>query len=228
VHANRLAAELDIPTVLVPMSPGTTSAMGLLVTDLKHEYSTTLIQRTDRLDAAMVNRLYREMEAQGKEALLREGMEHARIGFERQVDMRYVGQSYELPIPLGDARVEDALEAMLQHFHREHERAYGFAAPDESVEFVTLRLTAVGKIAKPKLRDLPQGGAEAVPRAVRQVYFAEAGGFVDCPSYDRYEFTAGGVIEGPAIVEEMDSTTVIHPGFRAEVDRYGNLLIRTK
>ena len=230
VHANRLAAELEIPTVLVPMSPGTTSAMGLLVTDLKHDYSTTLIQRADRLDVEMVNRLYREMEERGKKALLAEGMEDSSIGFERQVDMRYVGQSYELPIPLGDGHVEDALERMLQHFHEEHERAYGFAAPGEPVEFVALRHTAVGSIAKPKLHELPErsGDVNVARRAVRQVYFAEAGGFVDCPSYDRYQLAAGGMIEGPAIVEEMDSTTVIHPSFLAEVDRYGNLLIRTK
>jgi N-methylhydantoinase A len=157
-------------------------------------------------------------------------MEHASIGFERQVEMRYVGQSYELPIPLGDGKVEDALEGMLRHFHEEHERAYGFAAPDEPVEFVTLRHTAVGSIAKPKLRELPErsGDLNAARRTVRQVYFAEASGFVDCPSYDRYQLAAGGVIEGPAIVEEMDSTTVIHPGFLAEVDRYGNLLVKPK
>ncbi len=230
VHANRLAVELDIPTVLVPMSPGTTSAMGLLVTDLKHDYSTTLIQRADRLDVEMVSRLYREMEERGKKALLAEGMEHSSIGFERQVDMRYVGQSYELSIPLGDGKVEDALERMLQRFHEEHDRSYGFAASDEPVEIVTLRHTAVGSIAKPKLHELPErnGDVSAARRAVRQVFFAEAGGFVDCPSYDRYQLAAGGVIEGPAIVEEMDSTTVIQPGFLAEVDRYGNLLIRAK
>ena len=230
LHANRLAVELEIPTVLVPMSPGTTSAMGLLVTDLKHDYSNTLIQRADRLDVEIVNRLYGEMEERGKKALLTEGMEHSSIGFDRQVEMRYVGQSYELPIPLGDGKVEDALERMLQHFHEEHERAYGFAAPDEPVEFVTLRLTAVGSIAKPKLHELPErsGDVNAARRAVRQVYFAEAGGFVDCSNYDRYQLAAGGAIEGPAIVEEMDSTTVIHPGFLAEVDRYGNLLITPK
>jgi N-methylhydantoinase A len=228
LHANRLAAELEIPTLLVPVSPGTTSAMGLLVTDLKHDYSATLIQRTDRLDAEAVNRSFREMEERGRKALLVEGMEGTRIGFERQVEMRYVGQSYELPIPLPEGRVEDAVADMLRKFHEEHERAYGFAAPAEPVEFVTLRLTAVGGIAKPKLREIPKraGDMSAAKRAVRKVYFAEAGGFIDCPSYDRYRLAAGGMIEGPAIVEEMDSTTVIHPGFAAEVDRFGNLLIR--
>ena len=230
VHANRLAAELDIPTVLVPMSPGTTSAMGLLVTDIKHDYSVTLIQRVDELDVTLVNRRYLEMEARGRQALLSESTTHAGIGFERHVDMRYVGQSYELSIPLGQGRVEDVLDKMLADFHAEHERAYGFAAPEEPVEFVTLRLTAVGNIAKPRLRELPtdRGDVTAARRTVRQVYFAESGGFVDCPSYDRYRLPAGGVIDGPAIVEEMDSTTVVHPGFRAEVDQYGNLLIGSR
>ena len=227
VHANRLAAELDIPAVLVPMSPGTTSAMGLLVTDIKHDYSVTLIQRADGIDATVVNQRYLEMEARGRQALLSEGTTHASIGFERHVDMRYVGQSYELSIALRRGRVEDLLDRLLADFHAEHERAYGFAAPEEPVEFVTLRLTAIGNIAKPRLRELSTGRGDvtAARRAVRQVYFAESGGFASCPSYDRYRLPAGGLIEGPAIVEEMDSTTVIHPGFHAEVDRYGNLLI---
>ena len=227
VHANRLAAELDIPTVLVPMSPGTTSAMGLLVTDIKHDYSTTLIQGTDTLDMTLADRHFRDMMRLGERALLSEGSAHASIEFERRVDMRYVGQSYELSIPWGDGRLEDVLDRMLADFHGDHQRAYGFAAPAEPVEFVTLRLTAIGTIAKPRLRELPAGSGDAMTalRTVRQVCFAEAGGFVDCPSYDRYRLPAGAVIDGPAIVEEMDSTTVIHPGYRARVDRYGNLLI---
>ena len=227
VHANRLAAELEIPSVLVPMSPGTTSAMGLLVTDIKHDYSTTLIQGTDTLDMTLVDRHFRDMMRLGERVLLSEGSAHASIEFERRVDMRYVGQSYELSIPWGDGRLEDVLDRMLADFHGEHERAYGFAAPAEPVEFVTLRLTAIGTIAKPRLRELPAGSGDATAalRTVRQVCFAEAGGFVDCPSYDRYRLPAGAVIDGPAIVEEMDSTTVIHPGYRARVDRYGNLLI---
>ena len=227
-HANRLAAELDIPSVLVPMSPGTTSAMGLLVTDIRHDYSTTLIQRTDALDMTLVDRSFRDLMERGRRALLSEGSRHASIAFERRVEMRYVGQSYELPVPHGEGRQQDVLERMLADFHREHERAYGFAAPDEPVEFVTLRLTAIGTITKPRLRELPAGSgdASAARRAVRRVYFAEAGGFVDCPGYDRYRLPAGAVIEGPAIVEEMDSTTVVHPGYRADVDRYGNLIIQ--
>ena len=228
VHANRLAAEIEAPTTIIPMSPGTTSAMGLLVTDLKHDYSTTLIQRIDQLDAVAVEETYRELEAQGRASLEREGMRPKDIIFLRQVDMRYVGQSYELTVPLPDGRL-DALEIarVLDGFHIEHDRAYGYSAPEEPVEFVNLRLTALGKIAKPRLRELERNNtnAMAAQKATRSVYFAESDGYVECPIYDRYRLGPGGVLEGPAIVEEIDSTTVIHPGYQAQVDKFGNLIL---
>jgi N-methylhydantoinase A len=90
---------------------------------------------------------------------------------------------------------------------------------------VNLRLTTVGRIAKPALVRVDAGGA-AEPRETREVYFAEAGGYVESPVYDRYTFGAGTVVAGPAVVEELDSTTIVHPGWRAEVDAYGNLLVR--
>ena len=100
VHANRLAAEIDVPTTIIPMSPGTTSAMGLLVTDLKHDYSTTLIQHVDQLNTTAMEETYQELEAQGGASLEREEVRQEDISFLRQVDMRYVGQSYELTVPL--------------------------------------------------------------------------------------------------------------------------------
>jgi N-methylhydantoinase A len=112
-------------------------------------------------------------------------------------------------------------------FHREHDRAYGFSAPEEPAEFVNLRLTAMGNIAKPRLRELGRSGGTAVSaqKGTRAVYFTETAGYVDCPLYDRYQLAASMTVEGPAIVEEFDSTLVIHPGYRAEVDRYGNLAL---
>ena len=228
-HANRLAAETEIPTVVIPMSPGTTSAMGLLVTDLKHDYSTTLIQRADLADLAAMAAVYGKMEAEGRATLAREGVRPEDTAFLRQVDTRYAGQSYELTIPLpgegpGDADIARALD----RFHAEHDRAYGYSASGEPVEFVNLRLTATGQIARPRLRELGTKGGDATQarKAVRPVYFAERDGYVECPIYDRYRLGAGCVIEGPGIVEEVDSTTVIHPGYQAEVDRYGNLILR--
>ena len=116
---------------------------------------------------------------------------------------------------------------MLEQFHIEHDRAYGYSAPTEPVEFVNLRLTAIGRIAKPRLRELEGNNTDiaAAQKATRSVYFAESNGYVECPIYDRYRLDPGCVLTGPAIVEEIDSTTVIHPGYRAQVDRFGNLIL---
>ena len=228
VHANRLAAETDIPTIMIPMSPGITSAMGLLVTDLKHDYSTTLIQRIDRLDARVVSNVFARMESSGRATLTKESITVSNMEFVRQVDMRYVGQSFELTIPLSTNTDMSAelFAQVLTLFHEAHERAYGFNAPGEPVELVNLRLTAVGKIGKPQLHELPIDGAHGTAeKGRRQVYFAESDGFVDCPIYDRYRLRAGELLSGPTIVEEFDSTTVIHPGYVARVDRFGNMLI---
>ncbi|HEY8885134.1 MAG TPA: hydantoinase/oxoprolinase family protein, partial [Chloroflexota bacterium] len=127
LHANRLAAELAIPTTLVPLGPGITSALGLLVTDLKHDYSTTLIQRADRLDLAQVEAAYARMSAQGQEALAQEGIRPENVALVRLVEMRYVGQGYELSIPLpGGPLGPDEVARLVEQFHREHDRAYGY------------------------------------------------------------------------------------------------------
>ena len=228
VHANRLAAEIDVPTTIIPMSPGTTSAMGLLVTDLKHDYSTTLIQHVDQLDTTAVEETYQELEAQGGASLEREEVRQEDISFLRQVDIRYVGQSYELTVPLPAEQLDASkIVSVLEQFHIEHDRAYGYSAPTEPVEFVNLRLTAIGRIAKPRLRELEGNNTDiaAAQKATRSVYFAESDGYVECPIYDRYRSGPGCVLTGPAIVEEADSTTVIHPGYRAQVDRFGNLIL---
>ena len=230
VHANRLAIEVQIPKTIIPMSPGTTSAMGLLVTDLKHDYSRTLIRRVDRVETKVVETIYGELEVDGRESLEREGMNPEEITFLHQVDMRYVGQSYELTIPLPDGKLGAAeIAGALVQFHREHDRAYGYSAPGEPVEIVNLRLSAIGKINKPRLREIGAGESplSAAKKAVRSVYFDEREGFVECPVYDRYRLTAGSVFEGPAIVEEIDATTVIHPGYQALVDGFGNLILTT-
>ena len=229
VHANRLAAELDIPTVHVPTSPGTTSAMGLLVTDIKHEYSVALIQRADRLDIVYANAQFQRMTIEGGTALSREGVSSENIQYVKQADMRYVGQSYELTIPLPEEELSaDQLDEILARFHQEHERSYGFSAEGEPVEFVALRLSAVGVIPKPRLQKVRRGGGASTDAAKqsRPVYFAEEGGRVDCSIYDRYKLGSGYEVVGPAIIEEVDSTTVIHPGYRAVVDEFGNLFLR--
>jgi N-methylhydantoinase A len=216
VHANALARDAEMPTVLVPRSPGIFSATGLLSTDLKRDAAVTIMRRLDQLEPGELEAGFAGLERAGTEELEREGLAGDAVEFVRRLDLRYVGQSYELTIPVGDD--------LVQRFHEEHDRTYGFSAPGETVECVGLRLTSIGRIAKPPLRRLEPGGA-AEPKEQREVHFAEAGGFVVCPIYDRYPLAAGAKLVGPAVVEEFDSTTVVHPGFAAQVDRYGNLII---
>jgi len=228
VHANRLATETEIPTLILPMSPGTFSALGLLVTDLKHDFSQTLIERVDRLDVSTVEQIFGQLEMQGQATLEQEDVRSEDTDFVRQVDMRYVGQSYELTIPLPNNQLTPQdIEQLLERFYVEHDRAYGFSALGEPVEFVNLRLTAIGKITKPRLHEIRQDSSDlqSAQKALRSVYFAERGGYIDCPIYDRYQLTSGQVINGPAIIVELDSTSVIHPGYRAEVDTFGNLIV---
>jgi N-methylhydantoinase A len=216
LHANALARDAEMPTVLIPPSPGIFSATGLLTTDLKRDAAVTVARRLDELDAAELEGWFAELERAGADELSREGLAGDRVEFVRQLDVRYVGQSYELTIPAG--------EGLLERFHAEHDRTYGFAAPGEPVEVVSVRLTSVGRIAKPPARSVAAGEAPP-PKARRDVYFAEAGGYVDCPVFDRYALPAGPRLAGPVVVEEFDSTTVVHPGFAVRVDETANLVI---
>ena len=150
------------------------------------------------------------------------------MSFLREIEMRYVGQSYELSVqyPNGDVTLEAILQA-IGRFHNEHEKAYGHCSPGQHVELVNLRVTAVGKLPKPKQRELRSNGldiTEAV-KETRRVFFSENGSFVETLIYDRYRLAAGHRLTGPAVVEEIDSTSVIQPGFQAEVDTFGNLLV---
>jgi N-methylhydantoinase A len=225
VHANALAAEMGIPRTVIPRSPGVFSSLGLLVTDFKREYSVTYLRRAENLDASDLEATFRDLEQQGKTELQDEGLPADNISFLRQIDMRYVGQSHELPVPVDNGPVsDDEVAAMIRRFHNIHDRANGFSAPGEPVELVNVRLTAIGKIARPRLQH-PNGApdGEPAPKARRQVYFS--GEFVDCPIYDRQNLGAGVTVAGPAVVEEPDSTTVVQPDYRAEVDRLGNLLL---
>jgi N-methylhydantoinase A len=216
VHANALARDAEMPVLLIPRSPGIFSATGLLTTDLKRDAAVTVMRRLDDLDDDEVESTFVELERAGRVELEQEGFARDAMSFVRNIDLRYVGQSFELTVPAG--------RGLLERFHAEHDRTYGFSAPEELVEVVSLRLTSVGTISKPPPRTLGADGT-AEPKEHRPVYFAESAGYVDCPIYDRYALPAGATFAGPAIAEEFDSTTVVHPGYAVFVDEAGNLLI---
>ena len=226
VHVNRLAAEMGIVRTIVPPSPGTFSALGLLLNDLRHDFTQTFLRRTETADVEQVAALLQRLETEGRAMLKREGVPDADVRIEVQAEMQYVGQSYVLPIDLPSVDVSrNDLTSAVDRFHAAHERAYGFSASAEPTEIVNMRLAAVGRIPPWEPRTIPEGDVAVEPRTTRQAYFAEADGFTPTPIYDRSTFVRGVVVRGPCIIEEMDSTTVVHPGYQAVPDTWGNLII---
>jgi N-methylhydantoinase A len=228
LHANRLCDEMQIPKLIIPPSPGTASALGLLTTDVKHEFSRTRITRFDQADPEPISDIFEAMEQEGAKLLKAEGIPDSRFTFRREIEMRYRGQSYELAVICDEGRITpDLLNAMLARFHSEYGRAYGRGYPNEPVEMVNFRVTAVGAIPNLPLRKIQQRGKrlEQAFKERRQVYFAESNGFVGTCVYDRYKLEPSHKIIGPAVVEEMDSNTLIHPGYQIDVDEVGNLLV---
>src|SRR5262249_27069932 len=229
LHANALARELGIPTVLVPPSPGIASAVGMLVTDIRHEFVATRRLRLDSLTPAAPAPPFAEFAAEGDARLTRDGVPPADRRMVRSADLRYHGQSFELSVtvPSGPLSADD-IERLRAEFHASHERAYGYAAPDDPVELVNVRLAALGVTPKPRRAPLSEGERSATPavKGSLDVWFAEVGGFHETVVLDRAKLLRGNVIEGPAIIEEHDASTLVHPGWTATVDEHANLVLR--
>ena len=227
LHASELAAELDIPRVLVPIAPGVTSALGLLMADLRHDYVRTTLSRGDEVDPGRLHGLYKEMEAEAIAQMRREGVDGDGVSLVRLADIRYLGQGYELEVPVAAGRLTGAqVDEAFQRFHDAHKRLYGYASPDNPTQLVNLRLTALTSLARPTLAPADLDGASDPARAQRErreVFFENEP--LDTWVYDRSDLKPGDTIAGPAVVEQLDSTTVVWPGQTAAVDAYGNLIL---
>jgi N-methylhydantoinase A len=227
VHAAELATELNIPRVLVPIAPGVTSALGLLMADTRYDYVRTVLCPGDELITRDLSRRYAEMEAEALSQMQGEGLQRDLVTFTRLADVRYLGQGYELEVPVAGGELAGPQVAeIVERFHQSHKRRYGYASPDNPVEVVNLRLTALARSPQPRLEAMPPDGAVDPPRALkghRQAYFHQR--WVSAAVYDRSRLNPGDVVSGPAILEQLDSTTVVWPGQRARVDVYHNLIL---
>lgn len=226
LHGAYLAKELNIPTVIVPPWPGVTSAFGCLMVDLMHDFSKSV---TTSMNGSGVGQFEKELKEMEEEALARlkdEGVPPDKTEILRYLDMRYLGQWRSLTIPCPRPLNETTLEQARELFHQEHGREYMYSMKDQAVEIHGLRVTGLGKLAKPQFKRCRRGSGESgAVKARRRVYFSERGTFVDTRIYDRQKLLAGEVLEGSAIVEQMDSTVLIPPDMRAEIDDYGNIRI---
>ncbi len=228
MHGVELAQALNMNEIVVPANPGIASAFGMLSADVRHDFVQTHISISDEVDVERLESIYREMEDQGMEQLGREGFSSQSIVLIRLADMRYIRQAYELSVEVKGVGLnrEDIL-SITEDFHNLHERTYGYARRKEAVEFVNLRLVALGKLPEFHIKEKKDPGTD-IPELVdyREVFFE--GTTLKTSIYHRNHLIQGRQISGPAIVEQMDSTIVIFPNYKAVTDQYGNLLIKKK
>ena len=229
LHACRLAAELNIPKVLIPPAPGISSAIGLLVADIKHDYSITRIQEMDKFLPSDINKIWAEIEEKAISRLKKEGVSSQSIMLHRSIDMRYKGQSFEITVPVPGGEITDnVINEITRAFDNTHDRLYGYSC-DDPIEGVIFRVSAIGKTPKirPK-RLIKEGGLDGALKYRRKAFFKKYDDYIETPVYERDLLSPGNILKGPAIVEQMDSTTVIHPGQVGIVDDYCNIIIEIR
>lgn len=219
---------LDMEACIVPPNPGNLSAFGLLAVDWRSDHIVTRVVQEDEIDPATVAGIYDQLEAEARETLIRDGLDPSRHRYVREADVRYVGQSMEVRVtaPAGEFDAA-AAQQLAEAFHASHERTFGYAyRGEQKIEIVNFCLSGFGTIERPKLPELGTGtdNADAARKRSRQVYFD--GSFRDTPVYDRTLLPAGTRIEGPSVIEEFGSTTVIFPGQHATVDAHGIIVVR--
>jgi N-methylhydantoinase A/oxoprolinase/acetone carboxylase beta subunit len=222
--------------VLVPSYPGITAALGLLTTDMVYEYPTTSYAMCSQLsaDAAARERLqqqFAELEEQAAEQLAHDGISRSAMVLQRIADARYEGQGYELRVDCGSGPIDGTwIEDLKAKFHDIHEREYSRRFEEADVQLANVRVRAIGPMPDFRAPELPAGGAEPGAEALRleaDAWFRVDGELrkVSTRFYDRERLQAGNAIEGPAIITQFDSTTVVPPGFTCTVDRVGHLVI---
>lgn len=213
LHAVSVAEGLGIPRVVVPPHPGALSALGLLLADARKDYARTLLG--GRLALTKIRRALSDLHRIGLKDLREEGFKRSEVTTLDLLDVRYRGQSYELTIPFSDD--------WERQFHRTHERRYGYSNPDKPLEVVSARSTLLGANRKPRLGKASRKSKAPAPLATGRVWFDN--GWVRAGVYDRTLLGYGNVVRGPAVIGEYSSTTFVPPGFRADVDRFGNLVL---
>ncbi|MFH1122409.1 MAG: hydantoinase/oxoprolinase family protein [Pseudomonadota bacterium] len=221
MHGAFVAAQIGIPKVLIPPAPGTFSGLGFLCSDFRHDFVKTYLLDLSKVDPEDLERSFHRLEEEGIKTLRTEGFQTSEISLLRSLDMRYVGQAHEVTVSIrGPVTLSDMKEA----FHRKHEITYGHAASREPVEIVNLRVGAVGKVEKIMVR-YPRAQGQPSEKTRKRVFFSDADGWVDCPVYDRATLPVGYQLQGPAVIEEHTSTTVVPPHWICSIDTYTNIIL---
>jgi N-methylhydantoinase A len=229
MHACAVAREASIPRVVVPPHPGITSAVGLLMADIRHPMLASFIAPTDRADLREAERVLAALRAEAERKLLDDGVPPAATSFRRSVDMRYLGQAYELTIPCDEPLAgeragtgDGALERLVARFLETHERVYGHHSVDEPTQLVNLRVEGIGAV--------PRGAWQEriAPRHEhdrRRPVYVHGEGWLDTPVVDRSRLKPGEAHPGPLVVEQLDTTVWIPPRDVARIDERGTIVV---
>jgi N-methylhydantoinase A len=225
LHACPIAAELGMAGVIVPLYPGVYSAMGLVMSDVKHDYVRSKLTALSRADEGDVNAVLEELATQARNDLAEEGFTHDKAEIEYALDMRYAGQGYEITLPCNAPLAPGGLAQLRRAFDEEHRKMFGHTAPQEPVEIISYRVRGIGRVPPVELPKFAPTGA-LLAGAIREMRIARFNGAsVECPVYQRELLDVGAVFSGPAIVDQLDCTSVIPPGQHVRVDEYRNMII---
>ena len=232
LFAAQIALEVGTPSVVVPNYPGVTAALGLLATDMVYEYGSTVYERLSRVDAGSLQAAFEELEQQARAQLDEDGVAAEQILVQRVADCRYLGQGYELRVDVDSGPIDDAwVEKVRGDFHDIHEREYSRRFEESDIEIPNVRVRGIGLMPPLNVPEVEHGdeSPDEALRYERDAWFRVGGSLEQVPTrfYDRTALKAGNRLEGPAIVNQYDSTTVIPPGLTAHVDRFGNIVIGT-
>ena len=240
LHACELAEALDMKSVLIPRHPGILCALGLLVTDLTHDVSRTVLMPLAHTSGAVLADAFLPIMQSGIATMAGQDIAQSRISLELSMDMRYVGQSFEITVPVARVAARSVsggakkwavpdVQAIAARFHRQHRQRYGHASPGEPVEVVNLRVKVVGRVDKPVFTPEPEQAPDASAAIMRSSAVVFAGSeSLATPVYERTLLRPGHRFAGPAIVVQMDATTVIPPQWQARVDGYHNLILERR
>ncbi len=228
IHGGILARELSIPYTIIPPSPGTLSAFGLLVANIEHVYSKTFWKNAKEAKVEEANSFFSELDQLGIKAMEADEVAQHQVNIRRVGEMRYVGQGWELDVPLAKEMGSIELSKASEDFHNIYKAIYGFSTPEIEVEFVNLRAEYSFSLPRPHLTYKGGYSLSEAKKGTRRAYFRELGGYVEVPLYERHRIPRGETLTGPLIIEQPDTTSVIYPGQTCHVDEAHNIIVKVK
>jgi N-methylhydantoinase A len=227
VEACFLAEEFHIPRVIVPPSPGTLCAQGAMTADLKSDYVKTIHRKLSTVPGKLLAAECADLSTRARRWLAEEAPAASASVMVHSADLRYVGQAFQIEVPIDPAWLEDGgTERLRAAFHDHHDRLYAHADRSADVELIDLRATITADTPKPELKAVASGQGPAKAAGRRPIHYRKQR--YDAAVYLRRDLLAGQHLDGPAVVEQDDTTTLVPAGFRASVDAFGNLLIERR